>query len=136
MSVAIKVRDEIAEQAREAAKVADRSLTGQLEHWAKLGAAIEPFLSLESVSSLKAGSVQEEHDTLEKQEQIAALDSALAAFLASSKRQLRVDLGLDQQVRYEPIVNEPGRFKRIDPSGTISVGRLVDRDFVEDTSQD
>src|SRR5690606_27235162 len=52
-AVAIRISPALAEQARAAAADADRSLTGQVEHWARLGRAIEPILSAPAIAALK-----------------------------------------------------------------------------------
>lgn len=41
MPKAIKISDELADQAREAARTWSRSMTQQIEHWARLGRSIE-----------------------------------------------------------------------------------------------
>ena len=44
MSQPIKLCDEIVLDARIASEIAERTVAGQIEHWAKLGRAVEPFL--------------------------------------------------------------------------------------------
>ena len=48
----VKLFGALIEEARGSAKLFHRSLTGQIEHWAALGRAIETWLSAESVASL------------------------------------------------------------------------------------
>ena len=51
----VKLSDPLVQAARAAADDADRSIAGQIEHWARLGRAVEATLSLEDTSRLKRG---------------------------------------------------------------------------------
>lgn len=126
--VAIKISADLADTARAAAAAADRSLTGQVEHWAKLGRAIESVLPATAANALKqVGSKLEaiEDPTL-RNEVVAALDD----FRDSSASNKRARLGLDQQTHYEP---DPSRSKgliRVEPDGTRTRGTRQGKTFM------
>jgi hypothetical protein len=127
-AVAIKVSAELADSARKEAGHADRSLTGQIEHWAKLGRAAEAVLPSQVAAALKrcAGDLQAIED---ESIRYRALD-ALAAFQNLTPESLRQKIGLDQQVRFEPDPENPGGFVRISPDGTRTRGVMDGRTFV------
>jgi hypothetical protein len=58
-SIPIRVSAALAEKARTAAEIQDRSLTEQLEHWARLGQAVESAVLSSTVSRLKHASYDE-----------------------------------------------------------------------------
>jgi ParD-like antitoxin of type II bacterial toxin-antitoxin system len=53
MGMPVKLSDELVPSARIEAEGADRSITAQIEHWAKLGRAAEVALGYTSVTALK-----------------------------------------------------------------------------------
>ena len=52
-SVPVRLSAQLAARAREAARVQDRSLTDQVEHWARLGELIEAAVSGAAIEKLK-----------------------------------------------------------------------------------
>ena len=81
----IKLSGALVEEARRSAKLFNRSLTGQIEHWATLGRAIESQVSGETITRL----LQQIGGTM-KIGQVAGADqrqqvaTVLAGFLAQS----------------------------------------------------
>src|SRR5688572_25711614 len=53
MSMPVKLSDDLVKSARDEAKAADRSITSQIEHWARLGRNVETVLRHEDVLNLK-----------------------------------------------------------------------------------
>ncbi len=128
--VAIKVGAEFAEAARAAADAADRSLTGQVEHWAKLGRAIEALLPAPTAHALKQSSGHPDAlDDVTLRNQVLA---ALGAFRESSPTTKRSRLGLDQQTRYVPAPSRLTGLIRIEPDGTRTRGVRRGKTFVPD----
>jgi len=127
-AVAIKVSAELAASARKEAGHADRSLTGQIEHWAKLGRAAEAILPAQVAAALKrcAGDLQAIED---ESIRYRALD-ALAAMQTLTPESLRQKIGLDQQIRLEPDPENPGGYVQISPSGSRIRGVMDGRTFV------
>jgi len=99
-SVAVKVSSELAESARKEAEAADRSLTGQIEHWAKLGRAAETLMPSQVASALKrcGGDLQAIEDPALRRKVL----EALAAFQTQAPEVTRQAIGLDKQTLFEP----------------------------------
>ena len=68
MPTAVRVSDELVSEARKFSKVDHRSLTGQIEHWAKIGKCAEenPDLTYDLIKEILIGI--EELDRNEKSE--------------------------------------------------------------------
>src|ERR1700758_1794216 len=54
MGMPVKLSDELVNVARKEAAAADRSITAQIEHWAKLGQSVEAALRHEDALAVKA----------------------------------------------------------------------------------
>jgi hypothetical protein len=78
--IPVRLSAELAQRARAAAATLDRSLTEQVEHWARLGQVVEDAILAATVQRLKARS----HDP--------ALDARLARALTSEGRAHAADL--------------------------------------------
>jgi hypothetical protein len=57
MSTAVRISEELAREARKFSKVDHRSLTGQIEHWAKIGKCSEenPDLTYDLIKEIFIG---------------------------------------------------------------------------------
>lgn len=134
MPLAIKVSDALAEEARSAAADADRSLTGQVEHWARLGKAVEPLFSVSTIALLKKhyGGVPNP-----EQEQLA-IKQTLAALVEFQKNppyeKMREMIFADGPV-YEADPNDPAGVVQVLKDGTKISGRLVNRTFVPNSKK-
>ncbi|MEO8616425.1 MAG: hypothetical protein ABI600_14875 [Luteolibacter sp.] len=130
MSIAVAIKDsaELAESARAEANSADRSMTGQIEHWAKLGRAAEAILPAQVASALKrsSGDLQAIEDESIRRKVL----EALAAFQVQSPDALRQKIGIDQQTLFEPDPENPEGIIRITPDGTKTRGVMDGRTFV------
>lgn len=129
MSTAIKVSDSLAEEARAAAQDADRSLTGQVEHWARLGKAVEPLLTTKTITALKKWpELSPEEEEIEKQRILEALEQ----FRNTPAAVLRERIGLDKMTIYLPDPERPGGLIRVTPDGTRQRGHRVGSEFMDD----
>jgi hypothetical protein len=102
--VPVRLSESLAGRARTAAKLLDRSLTEQVEHWARLGQVVEDAISAATVQRLKARS----HDPeLGRRLAVAstAEGRARAAKLIRERNAVRHGIGDD------------GSLVRIGPSG-------------------
>src|SRR5437588_9863158 len=54
--IPVRLSEKLATRAREAAEILDRSLTEQVEHWARLGQIVEAAISAGALERLKARS--------------------------------------------------------------------------------
>lgn len=100
------------------AKIADRSIAGQIEHWAQLGKAIEPLLRGAEVLALKKSG---EARTLT--DAISEIDSD------AGRMRVREYLNRSPYPHFEPS-DRPGLLVKIDEDGTRTVGRFVNREFI------
>lgn len=118
MSQPVKLSDELVTEARATAAVAERSIAGQIEHWAKLGRAVEFLLRGDRILAL--GSAASE-----------ALSSTVSS-VDSDEGRKRVFEYLDQRPfpHFEPVPNRPGWLCRLSEDGTREVGRFINREFV------
>ena len=54
MTIPLRIDSKLVHRARSAGMLADRTPTAQIEHWAKLGIALEPVLSGGSIARVRA----------------------------------------------------------------------------------
>jgi hypothetical protein len=119
----VKLSDALVEAARAEAATAQRSIAGQIEHWAALGRMVEPGLKTSAVHALKTGesSLQQ---ALPPADEGAAILAALArAMDASAAAHVRNDF--KGKVRYGTDPAYPGFLVRLEPDGRRTVGQLV-----------
>jgi hypothetical protein len=119
MSQPVKLSDALVLDARLAGEAFERSLTGQVEFWARLGRAIEPLLQGTQVLALCRHAA------------IRPLSECLDEVDSPAGRQ-RVAEFLHTQPfpHYEPAPDAPGYLVRIEADGKRTVGRFVNRQFV------
>jgi hypothetical protein len=129
----VKLSDDLIDAARDAAPLASRSLASQIEHWATLGRAVESGLTADQSASLKR-SVRESAPKL-YQNSRADLAQVLADamervsspdFAASTSKSLRQKKGH----LYGTNKAFPGYLVRQEADGSLTPGRMVDRQFV------
>ena len=118
MSQPVKLSDGLILDARLTSEIADRSIAGQIEFWAKLGRAIEPLLAGAQVLALRrAGEVK-------------PLSACVQAVDSPGGRRLVAEhLKTEPFPHYEPVPGRPGLLLRIEASGKRTVGRFVQRRF-------
>lgn len=122
MGTSLKLSDDLVNEARQEAETADRSLTSQVEHWARLGRVVENALRHEDVIALKRAvgpplAPPARRALVAAMRQIAAdaTPPDLAAALKGG-RTVYQDAG-------------GGRIERIERDGTRTTGRLIGRRF-------
>jgi hypothetical protein len=120
MSQPVRLSNEIMADARLASDVLDRSIAGQIEHWARLGQTLERHLSLVQILALKSsGKSRSLRELLE------------AAGSEQANQRLRQHLDDLPYPHYVADPDLPGVFIRTLASGEQSRGRFVKRQFVE-----
>lgn len=88
--IPVRLSAQLATRAKEAAQIQDRSLTEQVEHWARLGEAVEAATSASTVALLKAASYGQ------------SIDDALSfARSPEGRAHAKVVIERDNPVRYE-----------------------------------
>ena len=124
----VKLSDELVNVARKEAAAADRSITAQIEHWAKLGQSVEAALRHEDALAVKASQGK------------LALAFPIPATRAAMYQLLRTVAGADHaplgkalrrgRTVYENDPSGSDAIIRIAPDGTRTRGRLEKRAFV------
>lgn len=107
-------------EARTVGEIAERSIAGQVEFWARLGKSLEPLLRGDRALALQqAGAAQ----TL----------SGIISKVDSAEGRQRVHAYLETQAypHFEQCPDEPGMLVKIDEDGTRTRGRFINREFVE-----
>ena len=66
MATAVRVSEELVQEARKYSKVDHRSITGQIEHWARIGKCAEenPDLTYDLIKEILIGIEELEHGDL------------------------------------------------------------------------
>lgn len=124
MGMPVKLSDELVDAARKAAAVDDRSITGQIEHWAKLGRAVEATLHQGAVRALKEGGTAAPLDDRR------VIDTLQAVARSSDRTAALARIRAGGRPVYESVPGEPGVLVQVAPDGTRTRGRLIERRFV------
>ena len=118
MSQPVKLSDALVLDARLAGEALARSLTGQVEFWARLGRAIEPLIEGTQVLALcRNVTAQPLSECLE------SVDSP------AGRRRVAGYLETQPFPHYEPAAGTPGLLVRIEADGKRTLGRFVNRRF-------
>jgi len=117
MSQPVKVSAALLLDARLTAEIAERSIAGQIEFWARLGRAIEPLLRGDKAMALRRSGDSQPL-------------SALLQSVDSPEGHQRVAEHLQTRPfpHYEA-ADTPGLLVRIDANGRRTTGRFVNREF-------
>jgi len=118
MGQPVRLSDGLVQDARQVGKIAERSIAGQIEYWARLGRAIETVLDGERALKLKGerGGAPLSACLRPRSRKEAAAD--LAAHLAAQPFP-----------QFHPVPGKPGHLLKVDADGTRTLGRVVDRSF-------
>lgn len=118
MSQPVKLSDELLFEARLIGEVAERSIAGQIEFWARLGRAVEPLLEGSQAHALQRSGA------------VAALSDCFASVDSVEGRQRLAEyLASIPFPHYEAIADKRGLLLRIEADGTRTIGRFVGREF-------
>ena len=117
MGQPVKISDALLLDARLTGEVAERSIAGQIEFWARLGRAIEPLLRGD-----KAWALRRAGDSKPLSERLSSVDSP------EGRQRVAEHLRGRPYPHYEP-ADVPGLLVRIESNGKRVIGRFVDREF-------
>ncbi len=123
MSSPVKLSDELVRAARATAAAADRSIAGQVEHWAGLGRAVEAYLRTSEALALKSSRGELDNAVLGEASRRSinhAVRRTMARALSSSAPRASAGSPL-----YASDPATPGLLVRIDPNGRRTPGRLI-----------
>jgi hypothetical protein len=117
MSQPVKLSDTLVLDARLTAEVAERSIAGQIEFWAKLGRAMEPLLQgVQAMALSRAGAARPISECLE------------SADAPEGRKRVAEHLKTLPYPHYEAS-DTPGLLIRTTADGKRSTGRFVNRRF-------
>lgn len=123
MGTSLKLSDELVNEARREAEAADRSLTSQIEHWARLGRSVESVLRHEDILDLKRAAIKSPASITQR-----GLLATLRKIASESGRtELSARLKEGRTVYQDA---GAGRVERIESDGTRTIGRFANRTFV------
>jgi hypothetical protein len=118
MSMPVKLSDSLVLDARIAGEAMERSISGQVEFWARLGRAIEPVLNgTQAMATSQRGMVRSLVDLL------AEVDAP------TGRQRLAEHLDGLPFPHYQPHPDRAGLLIRIEADGTRSIGRFQNRIF-------
>jgi len=117
MSQPVKVSDALILDARLTGQVAERSIAGQIEFWARLGRAIEPLLRGDQALALRRAG-----DSKPLSECLRGVDSP------EGRQRVAEHLKTRPYPHYEP-ADSPGLLVRLEANGRRTIGRFVNREF-------
>lgn len=118
MAQPVKLSDALVLDARLTGEVAERSIAGQIEFWARLGRSVEQLLQGDQALALRRSG-----DIRPLSELIAGADSD------AGRKRLAEHLANQPFPHYEPAPGGPGMLIRIEADGRRTVGRFVNRQF-------
>ena len=130
----VKLSDALIDAARETAPLAHRSMAAQIEHWASLGRALEGALTLQQSTALKR-TVLEPHppqygaSQTSEHARHSVIDALSHSLTPEFQAKIRDQLVTSPLPRYGTHDAFPGYLVRADADGTLTPGRLVDREF-------
>jgi len=117
MSQPVKISDALVLDARLTAEVAERSIAGQIEFWARLGRAIEPLLRGDNAIALRRTG-----DAKPLSECVREVDT-------KEGRQRVTDHLKRRPYPHFEQADSPGLLIKIDANGKRTLGRFVNRQF-------
>ena len=118
MSQPVKLSDSLVLDARMTSDVAERSIAGQIEYWARLGRAVEPFLNGE-----KALALRKSGDAVPLSKLISTVDTP------EGRKRVADYLAKQPFPHFEASSDHPGYLVRIEQDGKRTVGKFVNRKF-------
>ena len=117
MSQPVKLSDKLVLDARLTGEIAERSIAGQIEFWAKLGRAVEPLLQgIHALALCRAGAAKPLSACLD------TVDSP------EGRRRVADHLKTQPYPHYEP-ADAPCMLVRTTADGKRTLGRFVNRRF-------
>jgi hypothetical protein len=118
MAQPVELPDDLVLDARLTGEASNRSIAGQVEHWVKLGRAVEALMRAPDALALKGRG-----DALQLSVALSSTDTA------EGRARLAAHLTTLQYPHFEPAPDQPGLLVKIDEDGTRTRGRFVRRVF-------
>ena len=132
MGSPVKVGDDLAAAAKESAELANRSMARQIEHWARLGRAVEQLVKTSDVMAFKAH-LANPADEGKTSEARAALERLAKALVERTDRDgARALISETGKPVYEAVPGRPDRVAQVWPNGRKIVGYFDGSEFTSD----
>jgi len=130
MGMPVKLSDELVREARDEARIVNRSITGQIEHWATLGKAVEVMLKMSDIRALKHRQFTADESFTASGIRSRVLDTIHQVISTSDRNAVRRRIAAAGGPIYESDPDRPGRIVRIAADGTRTPGRFKGRSFI------
>ena len=125
----VKLSDRLIDAARAVVADTDRSVAGQIEHWASIGRAVTAALTPPETAAIKRGHVCTAND-MPNDQALALLQSLRLAVSAAGQHRMGQILTGAGNARYGSDPAFPGYLVRYEPDGRRIPGHMVQRKFV------
>lgn len=130
MGMPVKLSDELVREARDEARVVNRSITGQIEHWATLGKAVEMILKMPDIRALKHPQFTADESSTASGIRSRVLHTIHQIVSASGRNAVKRRIAAAGGPIYESDPDLPGRIVRVAADGTRTPGRFKGRSFI------
>jgi hypothetical protein len=130
MGMPVKLSDELVREARDEARIVNRSITGQIEHWASLGKAVEVMLKMSDIRALKHQQFTADESSTVSGIRSRVLDAIHQVVSMPDRNAVKRRIAAAGGPIYESDPDHPGRIVRIAPNGTRTPGRFKGRSFI------
>jgi len=130
MGTPLKVSDSLFAVAKEEAQATQRSITGQVEHWARLGRAVEAVLAHQELLTLKqAGELLAPlYPSAARRREVHELLTEIAS--STDREVTKAALRDAGKALYATDPEHPGLIIQVLPDGTRIPGHIENRRFV------
>lgn len=131
MSMPVKISDALLTLAKQEAEVAQRSITAQVEHWARIGRAVEVIVAHQELMALKrVGDVLAPvFPSAARREEMHHLLARLVEH-PDDREEAKAIIEAAGAPVYEADPARPGRIVQVSSDGSRRPGRLKGRRFV------
>ncbi len=129
MVVKLSDRDVIRDVKHEA-RIADRSMAGQVEHWVKIGRAVEAILGGAEVKALKENLQHFARQATAKGVESKIVSAVTHVMMTRDREAVKARIVASGVPVYQADPSHPGRVVRIMPDGSRAAGRVKDGVFV------
>ena len=130
MGTPLKVSDSLFAVAKQEAQATQRSITAQVEHWARIGRAVEAVLAHQELLTLKQVGelLTPMYPSAARRREVHDLLTRIAA--STDREVTKTALRADGTPLYATDPEHPGMIIQVQSDGTRTPGRLEGRRFV------
>jgi hypothetical protein len=129
--IVVKLSDEhVIRDIRHEAEIADRSMAGQIEHWVKIGQAVEALLGTAEVKVLKENLQAIIRQASAEGVKAKIISSLNQLMISPNRESVRARILAHGGPVFQADPSHPGRVVRIKPDGTRKTGRIKEGAFI------